>query len=316
MKKLLSLICLLTAASMLVSCGEKAAPAPDAAISASSLEMTLGEKASLTVENYSGNVIWSSSDEKIASVSSSGEVSALSIGNAAVTAKIDGDVTMSSVVSVKAGTSSVTSISVTGYYSSSSDITLNYAQSNNTVLKALCTPNGGNEVLLWSSSNENVVTVDNGGYVTAHANGMANVTATAVNGVQGSCIIRVKNAPNEAQAVEEETSASDEVNEEATQFQLPKTLPTAQSNIVISDTRVYLDIGEDYQLSVTLSNQPEGAYVDFKSSDKAVAVVRFGRIVAVGEGIAVVSAITSDGAVANCYVAVGKEAKKELKNRQ
>ena len=49
------------------------------------------------------------------------------------------------------------------------------------------------------------------------------------------------------------------------------------------------------------------------SSDKAVAVVAKGRIVAVGEGRAVISAVTEDGAVASCSVAVGEKEIKLMK---
>lgn len=321
-KHFLKIMCLMLVLVLLSGCGGEKEEIVEASLSASSLELTLGETAALAVNDYTGNVIWSSSDSDIASVTDTGEVSAVSIGNAAVTARIDGDVTMSCFVAVKAGVSSVTQIKVTSYYSSSSDITLDYNDAYSALLKASCTPSSENEKLMWSSSDDRIITVDDSGYITAHANGIATVTATAINGVYGECIIRVKNAPVDAalldNVTEEEVTegtAAEEESEEA-EVSIPQPLPGAQSNIVISDTKVYLDISDDYQLTVTLSNEPEGTYVTWETTDKAVAVVKYGRIVAVGEGIAVISAVTTDGAVANCYVAVGKQAKKELQKKQ
>lgn len=313
----LKIMCLALIPAFLSGCGSVEETA-EPSLSASSLEMTLGESASIAVKDYTGDVIWSSSDETVASVGEAGEVSALSIGNAAVTARIDGDVTMSCLVTVRAGVSNVTKITVTSYYSSSSDITLDYSGAYTALLKASCTPSSENEKLMWSSSDDNIATVDAQGYVTAHANGTAAVTATAINGVYGECIIRVKNAPYDAPPRENTTEEDTGVispGEEAEEA-IPHSLPGAQSNIVISDTKVYLDVSQDYQLTVALSNEPEGTYVLWETTDKAVAVVKYGRIVAVGEGIAVISAVTTDGAAANCYVAVGKKAKKELQKRQ
>jgi uncharacterized protein YjdB len=226
---------------------------------------------------------------------------------------------MSCIVSVKRGESSVSSIKVTGYYSSSSDITIDYSNTYNALLKATCTPTSENEKIIWASSDTNVATVDDSGYVTAHANGLTTITATAVNGVSGECIIRVKNASETATTVEEEKGSEAEEKEaeeeQETEAQPPVSSPSAQSNIVISSTKIYLDVAEDCQLTVALSNEPEGTFVDWSTTDRRVAVVKYGRVVAVGEGIAVISAITTDGAVANCYVAVGKKAKKELQKQ-
>ncbi len=318
-KRFLKILSLMLALAFLPGCGESE-ESVEASLSASAIELTMGETAALSVNDYTGDVIWSSSDPGVAAVTDTGEVSAVSIGNAAVTARIDGDATMTCIVAVKAGVSSVTKITVTSYYSSSSDITLDYSDAYSALLKASCTPSSENEKLMWSSSDERIITVDDGGYITAHANGTATVTATAVNGVHGECIVRVKNAPSDADpiegATEEDAAETTGAAEEEEKVSIPQPLPGAQSSIVISDTKVYLDIAEDYQLTVTLSNEPEGTYVTWETTDKAIAVVKYGRIVAVGEGIAVISAVTTDGAVANCYVAVGKQAKKELQKKQ
>ena len=324
MKKCLKLLTLVLCALLtFTGCGSRDEnDDPQPALSSSSIELRLGETSVLAVENYRGDVIWSSSDDAIASVSQRGEISANSLGNAAVTAKIDGDKSMSCVVSVKKGESSVTSISVTSYYSSSSDITLNYQDSPSALLKANLSDAQPGEMIIWQSENESVARVDQNGNVTALANGTTKITATALNGVSGSCTIRVKNAPD--QAAEPDMNATDipeniqteniPVVEKPTEpeIKLPTSLPTAQSSIVISDVQVYLNVAEDKQLNVTVSNAPEGTYVNWETSNKAVAVVKYGRVVAVGEGICMISAVTTDGAATGCYVAVGKKARREL----
>lgn len=326
-RKILSFISLLLAAALLSACGaDGGGDTPAPRLSASSLDIKLGESENLSVENYEGDVIWSSSDEKIASVSSGGLVSAVAIGNAAVSAKIDGGETMSCVVTVSAGVSNVTAISVTSYYSSSSDITINFADSPSVLLKATLTGAEPGEAIIWKSENESIATVDQNGTVTALANGVTKISASAMNAVKGECVIRVKNAPENAPATEggetrpesaRESGAADETlpreEETETEIKLPVSLPTAQSNIVISDTEIYMSVAEDRQLSVTLSNAPAGTYVDWRTTNKAVAVVKYGKVVAVGDGVCAVSAITSDGAAASCYVAVGKTGRKQLK---
>ena len=72
-------------------------------------------------------------------------------------------------------------------------------------------------------------------------------------------------------------------------------------------------MGEDCKLTYAVSNSADPT-VQWVSTDKAVAIVNDGRIVAIGEGRATISAVTSDGAVASCSVAVGKEAIRELKD--
>ncbi|MCD8049910.1 MAG: Ig-like domain-containing protein [Clostridia bacterium] len=326
MKNVKKIICFILATLFLTACGNtEEAVSQDAVLSETTVTMTLGETMMLSVQNYESGIIWVSSNAQVAAVSDAGEVTAAGIGSAAVTAKLDGEVSLSCLVSVEAGESNVQSISVTSYYSSSSDITIDYQSEGTAVLRASCLPSANGEKLIWASSNENVATVDQNGNVTAHANGVTEITVTAMNAVSGSCTIRVKNAPSNAAEASVETGESEtgesasyeEYVEEETEdnsLTLPQSSPSAQSSIVISSTELYLDVAEDYQLSVEVSNAPDGTYVTWESSREAVAIVRYGRVVAVGEGIALINAYTTDGAAASCYVAVGKDAKKELRS--
>ena len=51
------------------------------------------------------------------------------------------------------------------------------------------------EAVIWTSSDESVVTVSNSGYVTAVSLGTATITATSENGLTASCVITVAAVP-------------------------------------------------------------------------------------------------------------------------
>ncbi len=316
---LLSMALLLTA-----GCGKKKEETPVVApeLSLTSVNMMMGDIQKLSVLNYEGSVTWETSNASVAVVSETGDISALSEGSAVITANAEGAEKMSCVVSVSPGVSNIQSITVTSYYSSSSDITINYSDSPSALLRASCMPQSAGEKIMWASSNEAVATVDQSGNVTAHSNGTVSVSATALNGISGSCKIRVKNAPTSAPSIENETAAQDEQTTNVTanveeekddSLVLPVPSPTAQARITLSDKEIYLSPAEDYQLECTVENLIEGSYVDWSSSKESVAVVKFGRVIGVGNGITVITAYTADGAVASCYAAVGSKAKKELK---
>ncbi len=300
--------------------GDEASHQP-AALNATSLNVKLGESASLTVMNYVGEVKWSTSDKTIATVSESGVVTGVSIGSAAITAQLENDESKTCVVDVQPGESLIEKIVVTSLFSDASDITVNYESGNTVSLKATCTPSV-TEKLTWSSSDELLAQVDSNGNVTVYGNGIVEIKAMALNGVEGKCTVRIKNVPAGVKPVVNNTTDDEEIpvikDEEddstSDRFKspVPVTSPSAKSSVIVSDKNVYLNVGENFTLTYAVSNtDPET--IEWVSSDKAVAIVKNGRIVAIGEGRAVISAVTSDGAVANCSVAVGEKEIKAMK---
>ena len=130
-------------------------------------------------------VTWSTSDESIATVSSSGQVRGVSAGAAVITATAkDGSgvvatCTVSVVTPVKKITSEVKSISM--------------APSTTWHLTATVEPEEATlKDILWSSSNEKVATVDENGVVTGVAKGSATITGTAIDGSNVKAKIQVK----------------------------------------------------------------------------------------------------------------------------
>lgn len=320
MKKLLVKILVLVMAVSLCGCGEEQKAANEIPVlSSSTMELELGKTGEIKVLNYTGEVSWSTSDEKVVTVSPEGLVTPVALGSAAVTAYINNGENMSCAVTVLPGSSKVESISVTSLYSDASDVTLNYNDSPTAFLKATCTPMDMNERLTWSSSDDRLAQVNQSGVVTAYANGRVEIIVTALNGVSGRCILRIKNVPAsvaaEAPRVTAEAPRVAASHSSSVTSPVPVTSETAQSTIIVSDKSIGLEIGEGFKLTCAVGNPPANNTVEWMSSDKSVAVVKNGTVVGVGNGTCVVSAVTSDGAAASCTVAVGKDAIKELKEK-
>ncbi len=325
MKKYIALIlCIILAVCALTACGSDSIETVEqkATLSATSMNIKLGESAQLNVLNYTGEIRWSSSATSIATVTNTGVIEAVSIGSVAITATLSDGRTMTCVVDVQPGTSSIQSIRVTSLYSDTSDITVNYESGSTVNLKAVCTPDV-NERLTWSSSDEMLATVDSNGVVTVWGNGIVQITATALNGVEGACKVRIKNVPANVKPKSVPKTSTDipvignsSENEGSVSGKftspVPVTSPSAKTSVIVSDKNVYLKVGESFTLTYAAGNT-EATDVTWMSSDKAVAIVKEGRIVAVGDGRAVISAVTGDGAVASCEVAVGEAEIKLMK---
>ena len=135
--------------------------------------------------------------------------------------------------------------------------------------------------VIWSSSNENVATV-NGGIIKAVGAGSAVITVAAMDpsGVTATCTVTV---------------------EEASEPQI------YVSDIILSKTKLTLNVGESDTLTATI--QPSTATtkeVSWSSSNENVATVSGGTIKAVGAGSAVITAQAMDpsGVTATCNVTV------------
>ena len=134
------------------------------------------------------NVTWSSSNSNIATVSSSGKVSAKAAGTATITVTTkDGSKTAKCTVTVKNEP-----IKVTGVSLNRSQITLFAGKSEN-LTAAVKPSNAANKGITWQSSNTNVATVDSSGRITARTEGTATITVkTNDNGKTAKCTVTVK----------------------------------------------------------------------------------------------------------------------------
>lgn len=158
------------------------------ALSSSSASLTVGGTktltATLTPSNSTDSITWKSSNTSVATVSSSGKISAIAAGTAKITATATSGKSATCTVTVTAGSSATTE-------------TVKLSPTSTTIvvgktatLKATVT---GGSVSAWSSSNTSVATVDSTGKVTAKKAGTAKITVTTSGGKTASCTVKVVN---------------------------------------------------------------------------------------------------------------------------
>ena len=144
------------------------------------------------VNGASESVTWSSSNTSVATVSN-GVVTALSVGTSTITATstFDSSKKGTCVVSVRDSNQlspEVTSVSV-------SPATLNLdlnGTKTGTLIASISAYDGASETVVWSSSNTNVASVDNG-VVTALSVGTTTISATSTfdSSKKGTCLVTV-----------------------------------------------------------------------------------------------------------------------------
>lgn len=130
------------------------------------------------------DVVWTTSNTSIATVDSSGKISAVGIGTATITAtsvnggkKADCKVVVSPVLASKVSLDKINAI-----VKIDQPITL----------KATVYPDSvTNKSVVWSSSNHSVATVNENGFVTGVSYGKAKITAT-ISGLTASCMVSVQ----------------------------------------------------------------------------------------------------------------------------
>lgn len=150
---------------------------------------TVTLKATVTPVNATLTTLsWTSSNNAVAKVSSSGVVTAVAAGSAVITAQaLDG--------SGKSATCVVTvTIPVKSITLDKTSATLTSAGASTVIsVKSYSPSNAGTKAVTWSSSNTKVATVDSSGKVTAVANGTATITATAKDGkgAKATCKVTV-----------------------------------------------------------------------------------------------------------------------------
>ena len=160
-------------------------------LSTASKSMYAGETMQLYATVYpseaSQSVEWASSNTSVATVSSTGLVTAKSVGTAVITAVSSEDSSVKSTCDV-----SVLSVAPTGI---SLNTTSKSMYAGGTMqLYAAVFPNGASQSVSWTSSNSNIVSVDNTGLVIAKSSGNAVITvcSSVDSSVKATCSISVR----------------------------------------------------------------------------------------------------------------------------
>ena len=184
-------------------------------VAPSSVSLTTGGTTALTAtvlpaDASNRSLSWSSSNAAVASVSTSGVVTALAPGAATITVRtIDGGFSASAAVNVS-GTIAVSGVSVT-------PTSLGLERGATGVLSAVISPaNATNQTVLWSSSDSRIATVTWTGVVTARRPGSVTITARTEDGGKSA-------------------SATVTVNrlQQSIAFTTPTTLPVNQSPFLL-----------------------------------------------------------------------------------
>lgn len=216
------------------------------------------------------NIIWTSSNDSVASVDNSGNVTAKSIGTAVITATTKDGKSAACTVTVKKKEIAIEYIylnvsSLSVQKGGSTRITATIGPDNTTYSKAV----------KWSSSNDSVATVDSDGNVKAIAAGNAIITAETINGKTASCSILV--------------------------------YENHIISINLSDSKISLKEGGSYKInaSISPSNTTDDKTLTWTSSNPSIASVDSdGNVTAKKAGTTVITATSVNGITAQCQVMV------------
>ena len=245
-------------------------------VTASNIQIKEGQTASIAVtiepEGASTrNVTYKSSDESIATVSN-GTVTGVGKGTATITIRTKNGHEETFEVTVIE--SNLTSITL-------SPATLSFAVGDTTSQKINATlepEDAMNRKIVWSSTDENVATVNDKGEVTAVGKGTCTIKATSEKNasVYGSCSVTVSEVEVESISLDKPTL---KVGPGKTSEALNVTFnPTNATNKTIT----------------------------WRSSSDSIATVSNGKVTGVAEGTATITATTANGKTATCSVTVGE----------
>ncbi len=260
----------------------------------------VGDRLNLTMDLGTEDVCYkkikySSSNDEIATVSNSGEVSALSAGNVDITVdngytKITKKITVvsagniNSVDSVKLNTTNLT-VQVGKY----------------AFLYATVSPSSAtNKSVVWTSSNDSVAMVSNKGQVVGVKAGNAVITATTQDGNKTAMAkVTVKKAPSGSSSGGSSSGGSSTGGSSGSKYK-------KVTKVAINSKNFTLVVGKTKKLTYTIS--PKNATnkkVTWKSSNPAIAKISTsGKVTGVRPGTATISAVGAGGVSGKVKVTV------------
>lgn len=214
-------------------------------------------------------VVWSSSNNKVATVSAKGKVKGNKNGKATITAKVEG-------TKVKATCKIVVGTPVQKVKLNTKSVQLEVGRQFQ--LKSNVSPKKPtNKKVIYKSSKKSVATVSKKGMVKALREGTTKITAVAADGTgkSATCTVTVKN--NEV----------------------------VISGIVLNASNLSLLPGQEAKLSADIKpgNATDKSLI-WSSTDSRIVTVNNGTVKAVGEGNATVNVASKNGKSASCSIKV------------
>lgn len=215
-------------------------------------------------------ITWKSSNEEIASVSSTGLVRAKRPGRVVISATSSNGIVAECDVTVRSEIKSVVL----------NQTALTLEEGSNQSLRATINPSDTTDAkdLNWVSSNTSVATITQNGEVTAVAPGTATITVTTVNGRKAECKITVTEA----------------------------VVTRPITSVTLDQTSLTLVEEEEATLTATInpSDTTDSRTLVWTSSDENVATVVDGVVTAKSAGTTTITVTSVNGKKANCAVTV------------
>lgn len=274
MKKILTVLLAIMA---LCACDkntrETDVPVSSISLNLSTAEMIIGENTQLQVSISPSNatdktVIWGSSKQSVATVSNSGLVTAVAEGNTTITATAGGKSATCS-VTVSKGIIAVTSVEL-------NKTSLELVEGESETLTATVKPDDAmDKTVTWTTSDASIATVENG-KVTAVKEGETTITASVGSKSMTCKVVVVKKV-------------------------------IAVESIELNKTT--LELVEDDSETLVATVKPDNATnktVTWTTSDASIATVENGKVTAIKEGEATITA-SAGGKSASCKVVVAKK---------
>ncbi len=241
------------------------------------LKLIVGESATLIAnvlpaDATDKSLIWTSSDNSVATVSEEGFVSAIAPGNAVITVTTSNGKTATCRVVVESGIINVASVTL-------DKTELNLTEGDTANLIATVNPSDATDkTLSWTCSDESVATVSANGDVKAMKAGTATIIVSSTNGKTATCNVNV----------------------------VAKIIEVV--SVTLDKTSLKLVEGETATLIATVnpSNATDKS-LTWKSSDESVATVSAnGEVKALKPGAATITVSSANGKTAACSLTVEK----------
>ena len=221
-------------------------------------------EANVKPKNVTNNQVqWTSSNQDVVEINQNGVVNTKKEGVSTITATTLDGTNLSATAEIRV------IVPLKQITLNSNSLSLNVGDKQK-LIPTLTPDNATNKEIEWSSSNENVVIVDDDGLISAISEGNCVITVEGENGIKADCEIVVNNL-------------------------LPKEILI--DNLQINPENIDLNKGNNYKIQTII--QPENATnktLKWESSNSRVAMVdEKGIITAVGGGTAYITVTTNDG---------------------
>ncbi len=265
-------------AAVIVSAAEKTTSLK---ITVAEINWTIGKSSTfkpvVTPAGASTSFAWSSSNPKVATISQSGKLTAVSAGTTTITCKTKDGSNLSTTCKVNVYPKT-TSLNITVD-------TIKWPVGKSSTFKPAITPENAMRNFTWSSSNPAVATVSQAGKLTAVGAGTTIITCKTKDGTNLSdfCTVIVSGG----------------------------TAKTESVNITVDTIKWPIGKSSTFKPVVTPANAPTS--FEWTTSDASVATIsQTGKLTAVSDGVAIITCKTKDGTNLSdfCTVIVGNGAVK------